>query len=673
MTHSPEDPTRSLHRPGSSTLVARDVLYRSLFAHALMEVHIWEVVRDARGAIATWRLVDANAAALKSWGRALDDVVGRTTDEIFPGADAVRTFLPIVEEIISSGVPREWEVDFAGTGQILHMISIPVGEYFVSTGFDVTTDRTRERALREALLSLTQATQAGGVGLWDWDLRTDEVHFSDEWKRQLGYHPDEISNRYEEWRSRVHPDDLERTLERVRAKIADPEVTYDVEFRLQHKDGSYRWILAQSSIILGDDGTPHRMLGSHVDITERRRLEERVRESEKLEVIGTLAAGIAHDFNNLLAAITGNLSVLREAPPDDAEIPELHKELEDATRRASALTYQLLSHAKGGSPIRDVTSVRELVVESARFVTRGSSCRCVFDVADDLSAVEADVGQLNQVINNLVINAMQVMPSGGTIGIGARDVVVQPGDPLALSAGRYVRITVTDEGTGISPEDLPRIFDPFFTTKASGSGLGLSSSQAIVAGHGGGITVASTVGEGTTFAVYLPASTATPRARAEPQTVVGSGRVLVMDDDPSLRQVFRRMLERLGYACDVSADGGEALRHYREAMDAGQRYDAVILDLTVPGGEGGARVLPPLKRLDPDVVAIVTSGYTDADVLERYEAYGFRGRILKPVGLAALSAELAHVLADAESRPSGRPATPATRAGTAPDSPGSPA
>jgi CheY-like chemotaxis protein len=265
-------------------------------------------------------------------------------------------------------------------------------------------------------------------------------------------------------------------------------------------------------------------------------------------------------------------------------------------------------------------------------------------VADDLSAVEADVGQLNQVINNLVINAMQAMPRGGTIGIGAYDVVVEPGDPLELTPGRYVRITVQDAGVGIAPHDLSRIFDPFFTTKAAGSGLGLSSSQAIVAGHGGRITVASAVGEGTTFAVYLPATSATPRVQPEATLVIGSGRILVMDDDASLRQVFRRMLERLGYACDVSADGEEALRGYRAAMEAGQRYDAVILDLTVPGGEGGAHVLPLLQQVDPDVVAIVTSGYTDADVLARHEAYGFRGRVLKPVGLAALSAELARVL-----------------------------
>ncbi len=212
------EPGGSANEPDIQTQVARDVPYRSLFRHALMEVHIWEVVRDAASAIVTWRLVDANQAALTSWGVELDDVVGKVTEEIFPGSDAVKTFLPVVSEIIATGVPKEWETSFTGTGQILHMVSIPVGEYFVSTGFDVTADRMHERELSTALISLNQATQAGGVGLWDWDLRTNVVRYSDEYKRQIGYEPHEMSDDLEEWRSRVHPDDLDTTFRQVRAK-----------------------------------------------------------------------------------------------------------------------------------------------------------------------------------------------------------------------------------------------------------------------------------------------------------------------------------------------------------------------------------------------------------------------------------------------------------------------
>ena len=436
------------HRSQGDGQVARGLLYRSLFDHVLVQVHIWEVLRDERGKIATWRLVDANRAALKSWGQQLADVVGKTTDDIFPGAGASKTFMPVVEEIMSTGLPKEWEMDFVGTAQVLQMVSIPVGEYFVSTGFDVTADRLKERRLQETLLSLTQATQAGGVGLWDWDIRTHEVHYSDEYKRQLGYGPNEISNSFEEWRTRVHPEDLEATLNGVQSSIKNLDESFEVVFRMRHRDGSYRWILARSSLTLGEDGKPHRMLGAHMDITERRRLEERVAETQKLESIGTLAAGIAHDFNNLLGAITGNLSLLRETPPSDPEVPELLKELDEAAGRAQALTHQLLTFAKGGAPVREVASVRELVVDSARFVTRGSSSRCVFSIADDVATVEADVGQLSQVINNLVINATQSMPDGGLINVSAVNVALKDKNQWGLPKAPICRSPCRTRGSG---------------------------------------------------------------------------------------------------------------------------------------------------------------------------------------------------------------------------------
>jgi PAS domain S-box-containing protein len=624
--------------------MSRDQLYRNLFEHAPMEVHIWQVVRDAQGAIVTWRLVDANTAALATWGRRLDDIVGKTTGEIFPGADAVKTFLPIVDEIMATGRPRHWETSFVGTEQVLRMVSIPVGDCFVSTGFDVTAERTRQRELESALLRVTQATQAGGVGLWDWDLLTDRVHYSDEWKRQLGHAPQEIGDTFEEWRLRVHPDDVEPTLARVRAAIDDPRQPYDVVFRMRHKDGSYRSILAQSSVVRDDEGRPRRMVGSHVDITEQRRLEERVREAQKLESLATLAAGLAHDFNNLLTAVTGNLSLLRHAPPGAPETPGLLKAVEEATGRAAALTRQLLTFAKGGSPVRSVASVGELLVDSATFVARGSRVRCEFDVADDVAAVNADVGQLSQVVGNLVLNAMQAMPQGGTTRISARNVTLASGHASGLAAGRYVRITVADEGIGIAPQDLPRIFDPFFTTKPAGSGLGLSTSYSIVARHGGRIGVASTLGRGTEFTVHLPATDEAPQVRTAQGIVAGTGRVLVMDDDETIRLVVQRMLESLGYACDTCCNGEEAVSLCDDALGGGRPYDAVILDLTIPGHDGGAQVLPSLRALAPGVVAIVASGYAEDDILARYEAHGFQGRLLKPFDLAALSLELARVL-----------------------------
>lgn len=625
------------HLPG-------DLVYRSLFEYAPVEVHIWALVRDENGAIVTWRLVDANAIALKAWGRQREEVVGKTTDEIFPGADAVRMFLPTIQEIMTTGKPKHWEVPFSGTAQVLRMASIPVGECFISTGFDVSQEQARQAQLEQALQSVTEATKAGGVGLWDWDLRTNEVRYSDEWKRQLGYAPDEIGNSFEEWRSRLHPDDIEPALARVRAAIDDPRRLYDVVFRLRHKDGSYRSILGQGSVLRDEAGHPQRMVGSQIDITERRRLEEKALEAQKLESLGTLAAGIAHDFNNLLFAIAGNLSLLRDTPADSPEGPVLLKAIEDATGRATALTKQLLTFSKGGSPVRALASIGELLVDSATFVARGSKAQCEFDVAADLMAVNADAGQLSQVIGNLVINAIQAMPQGGTVRISASNVALPHNDPTGLPAGPYVQITVADEGCGISPENLARIFDPFFTTKPTGSGLGLSMSYSIIVRHGGRITAASELGRGTAFTVLLPASDAAPRAAAKKEAVTGRGRILVMDDDETICGILQRMLGRLGYAADTCQSGEDALTRYQAAQQAHQAYDAIILDLTVPGHVGGAQVLPLLKAMDPEVVAIVSSGYSNDDAIAHFETHGFRGRLTKPYDMASLSIELDRVL-----------------------------
>jgi PAS domain S-box-containing protein len=623
---------------------AHERLFRSLFEHSPMQVHVWQVLRDDHGAIVGWRLQDANRAALAAWGRRAEDVIGQSADEVFADPEAVRAWWPVVEAIMASGQPREWEGVFGGTQQQLRMVCIPVGDGFISTGVDVTHEHARQQELERALQRVTQATQAGGVGLWDWDLHTNAVHYSEAWKQQLGFAPEEFADSFEAWRERVHPDDLEPTLAAVRACLDDPGQPYDVVVRMRHRDGSYRWMLGQASVLRDEDGRPARMVGSQIDVTERRRLEDRVRDAQKLESLGTLAAGIAHDFNNLLTAVRGNVSLLRAMPLAPPESAPLLKAVEDATVRATALTKQLLTFAKGGAPVREVASIGELLVESATFVARGSKARCEFDIAADLAAVNVDVGQLSQVIGNLVINAIQAMPQGGTIRIAAGNTQWGAGHVSGLPAGRYVQVTVADEGCGISPADLPHVFDPFFTTKPSGSGLGLSSSYSIMARHGGRIAAESTPGRGSVFTLYLPASQGQPLAAVAPQALPGQGRVLLMDDDDTIRVVAQRMLEHLGYEAEVSSHGDEALALCAQALREGRPHDAVILDLTIPGREGGAQVLGHLRALQPALTAIVASGYADDDVLAHPEAHGFQGRLHKPFDLTALSVELTRVL-----------------------------
>jgi PAS domain S-box-containing protein len=373
------------------------------------------------------------------------------------------------------------------------------------------------------------------------------------------------------------------------------------------------------------------------DNTERKRIEERLLNAQKLESIGVLAGGIAHDFNNLLSAILGNIS-LAKAKRDETSFERL-EEIEKASMRAEELTRQLLTFSKGGSPVKKTASIVELIRQSAMFVATGSNVRCEFQFAGDLLPVDADPGQLSQVINNLVINAMQAMPNGGVVRISAENIQADAGWNRTGLYGNVVKVSVQDEGPGIPAEHLSRIFDPYFTTKEHGSGLGLATVYSIIKRHDGQIEVESRPGAGTTFHLFLPAS---EKPLDEPRATVanprnGKGCVLVMDDEEFIRGVARDMLGHLGYSATCARDGAEAVELYKKSMAAGKPFDAVIMDLTVPGGMGGKDAVRILKEIDPGIMAIVSSGYSNDPILADPGKFGFTGIVAKPYTLDALS------------------------------------
>ena len=305
---------------------------------------------------------------------------------------------------------------------------------------------------------------------------------------------------------------------------------------------------------------------------------------------------------------------------------------------ARDLTRQLLTFSRGGAPVKRPLAIAEAVTHAVQFALRGSNVRGEFAIPPDLWAVEADQGQLNQVFHNLGLNACQSMPDGGTVLVEAANLLLECGGDIPLPAGRYVRIAVADHGAGIPRENLERIFDPFFTTKHDGTGLGLAVVYSIVKNHGGHIGVASVEGLGSTFTVYLPATTdAPPLAAPTPAVYAGCGRVLVMDDEPSVRNVASRILAAMGYEVQTAAAGAEAVAAYGKARDEGKPFDAVILDLTIPGGMGGAETLRRLAEIDPAVRAVVSSGYSDDPVMSRYREYGFCNVIAKPYRSGDLS------------------------------------
>lgn len=382
------------------------------------------------------------------------------------------------------------------------------------------------------------------------------------------------------------------------------------------------------------------------DVTVQQSLEANQQRAEKLESVGILAGGIAHDFNNMLTGIVGNISIAKMYAGNNRQIQERLGVAEKAAFRARDLTQQLLTFAKGGAPVMKTSSIAEILTDLSNFALRGSNVRCCFGIPDDLWHGNMDTGQISQVIHNLVINADQAMPAGGQIFVNAENKVVTANDSLPVQDGSYVHISICDTGTGIPPENLTRIFDPYFTTKEKGSGLGLATSYSIVRNHDGCITVDSMPAVGTTFHVFLPASpqdTAKhPREWMKPCT--GSGRILVMDDEEMIRDIAGTLLGLIGYQVTFAEHGEEAMALYKDSLEKEERFDAVIMDLTIPGGMGGKETIKRLLELDPNVIALVSSGYSTDPVMANYKRFGFKGVVLKPYVLEDLSNALQRVL-----------------------------
>ena len=383
------------------------------------------------------------------------------------------------------------------------------------------------------------------------------------------------------------------------------------------------------------------------DVTERSRLEAELQRASKLESVGILAGGIAHDFNNILAIVMGNLTLAQLDAGTSVAAQRWLKEAERGAFRARDLTQQLLTFAKGGDPVRTAVVLPEIVREAAKFALHGSTVRGEFEIADDLWAADVDGGQIGQVVQNLVINAMQAMKGGGSIRIALHNEELAADSVTPLAAGRYLRLSIADTGTGIRPELLPRIFEPYFTTKEQGSGLGLATVYSIIRKHQGHVSVESELGKGTTFHMWLPAAKQAPAAMEtsrSPFTVM-QGRILFMDDEEPIREMISVMLDRLGFTVKTVADGAELLREYAAARGGKEPYDLVMMDLTVPGAMGGREAMQELRKLDPGVKAIVSSGYSGDPVMANFREHGFCGIVPKPFRVNDLAKVLQAALA----------------------------
>ncbi len=634
-------PTRSSPPPTSTPAGTLDRAWSDGAYRALVESvldYIFVVDRESR-------VLYANPGALRAEGRSLAELRGRRLDEVFPAEIAARQ-MANVARVLETGTPLGVRAPSCIGGRRLWLDTVlsPVREVGgrITAVVGLSRDVTAEVDACEAARASNERYQRILAATFD----------------AILIHQDGIILEANEGAARLHG--LASPAELVGRRLVDfcrPEVRPLLARRLQERptdswigelfraDGGVVQVEATSTEF--EAGGQRLRIAAARDVTDRHLLEQERQKAERIDSLGVLAGGIAHDFNNLLAGFLGHLEIVRRCA---GACPDILEHVEAASRavdRAKTLTEQLLSFARGGTPVARSTAIEGTLRDAVGFALRGSPVEGRVLVPPDLWPAEVDPGQLAQVLHNLVLNAAQAMAGGGRVEVRAGNEVLDTA-AAGLQAGRYVRIDVEDHGPGIPPDVLPRIFDPYFTTRPGGTGLGLATTYGIVRNHRGRITVDTRLGQGTVFHVLLPASDTVEASPPHPPAGIARrpAHVLVMDDEPALREVLEVMLGLIGCSCE-GADGGEsALALYRQATERGRPFDVVVLDLTVPGGLGGVDTLAALRALDPGVRAIASSGYSSDPVLAQPGRYGFQAILAKPFRVEDIAASLERALGD---------------------------
>ena len=516
---------------------------------------------------------------------------------------------------------------------------------------EIAEHRLAQDALKESEAHYRLLTESASDVVWqlDCDLRFTYVSPADE--RLRGYRANEVigSHIYELFNDAGIASLKAADRQRKEAEQQGRSGTITFEAEQRCKDGSWIWSEINSTPQRDARGNVTGFHGISREITERKAHEKEMLKIERLESLGALAGGIAHDFNNLISGIMGNLSLAQAFLDSSHRSAKPLSEAEKSSVRAAELARQLLTFASGGAPVKQLISLQHLVSETVSLVLRGSNIKGSVEIPDSVHAIEADEGQITQVIHNIAINATQSMPGGGTLTVSAQNDTLGGAASPALPAGSYVKLSFSDQGSGIADADLKRIFDPYFTTKSSGRGLGLASVHSIVKRHGGNVGVSSVPGKGTTVTINLPSIGAThvqPGAGPDVRGVgLSAGRsILIMDDEQIIRDMTSEMLDYLGYQATACEDGCEAIERYRAAKQSGHPFAAVILDLTIPGGMGGKEVAQKILIIDPKACLIVSSGYSNDPIMSDFRNYGFSAAIGKPYKMVQFGQLLSSLL-----------------------------
>ena len=514
------------------------------------------------------------------------------------------------------------------------VITVRGERVLLSIAQDITERKQAEEAFRESAEKYSFLVEATSTGYVIIDGDGQVVDANQNYVRMTGHNKveDIIGRKVTEWTAKY---DLDRNAREVR-KCAERGFVRNLEIDYVDAMGRITPIEINANV-LRDSGSL-RIFTICRDITERRLLEEERLKTQKLESIGTLAGGIAHDFNNLLQGIFGYISMAKMTLDQGEKSFVMLEQAENALHQSVSLTTQLLTFSKGGKPVKKRISLLHAIENAAKFALSGSRSSFQLDVEPGLWQVDADEGQLGQVIQNIVLNADHAMPEGGTILITAKNILKQERGHPQLMKGNYVRISVKDSGIGIPEKYLQKIFDPYFTTKEKGSGLGLATSYSIIRNHDGLIDVISELGKGSTFHIYLPAMEVKKEFKESAAVASGvcKGKILVMDDDNLVRSLAEEQIKTLGHEVEGAEDGIDAIEKFILARDSGKPFDVVILDLTVKSGMGGEQTIKELREIDQNVKAIVSSGYANSQAVADYHSYGFRARLTKPYTLEGL-------------------------------------
>ncbi len=501
---------------------------------------------------------------------------------------------------------------------------------------DITEQKELERKLCLSENKFEMAINNVGYGIWDWNVKTGKVFYSKNWKTMLGFNENENLEHVDTWKNLIHPLDKKRILS-LTEKLLNKEIpVYEEEYRLKTKNGNYKWILSKGKVLDWENNTALRVIGTHIDLTERKLKEEYQYKNRNLESLGRLAGNIAHNFNNLLMNIQGNLELLKT---DKKNEENYIKDIESSIKRAKRLSKKMLVFAKGGDPIKSkVTNIDKIIIkriESLLFIHK-NKYKFTYQIEPDLLVTDLDVNLFTEAIDNIVLNSIDAMPEGGTINLKINNTS-KTENTLSEKNRKYLQISISDTGKGIKETIINKIFEPFFSTQPhKKEGVGLTAVNAIITKHNGHIFINSQSGKGTEVRIYLKGYKDSENKSKNTENYFKNKKILIMDDEEIILNILKKFLDKSGYTVETAKNGENTLRKYIKAQRENTPFDVIIMDLIIANGMNGEETIHKLLKIDENATVIASSGYSNSKIMSNYKDYGFKAVLPKPYKLNEL-------------------------------------